>query len=390
MARLSKRLRLAASLSALAAVVSSGAVQAGPIEPFAVSAEAKPDLEVRAGAKGLELPVRATCSAECNATAAGLVSVKRRGQPAFTLPLTAERAEVPADTPTVFRPRLSRAGTKRLNSTLDSAGTVATARLRIDATDSSGADANARDTTSLEPGFDVLTDQVSPDLAFFDGKRKAAVGFRFRAAGRSDLRVELRRDGGPAVRTWKLDSVRPFARQRVSWNGLTRNGDDAPDGRYSFHVGLAGERLRRAGRFEFRGHAFPVAGPHGTRGQIGEFGAGRSGGRTHEGFDITADCGTRLVAARGGRVVRRGFDPVLYGWFAEIRARRSGRRLFYSHLRVVPPVRDGERVRTGQTVGEVGQTGNAESTPCHLHFEIRANGRPLDPEPELRRWDGWS
>ena len=44
-------------------------------------------------------------------------------------------------------------------------------------------------------------------------------------------------------------------------------------------------------------HVFPVQGPHGTRGPIGEFGAPRDGGRTHEGFDITAACGTR--AGRG-------------------------------------------------------------------------------------------
>ena len=43
-------------------------------------------------------------------------------------------------------------------------------------------------------------------------------------------------------------------------------------------------------------HVFPVQGPHGTRGAIGEFGAPRDGGRTHEGFDIVAACGTELVA----------------------------------------------------------------------------------------------
>ncbi len=50
-------------------------------------------------------------------------------------------------------------------------------------------------------------------------------------------------------------------------------------------------------------------------------------------------------------------------------------------------VDDGERVRTGQDVGRIGQTGNAASTPCHLHFEIRVDGRPIDPEPPLRDWD---
>ena len=46
----------------------------------------------------------------------------------------------------------------------------------------------------------------------------------------------------------------------------------------------------------YYGHVFPVQGPHGVRGAIGEFGAPRSGGRIHEGFDIVAACGTELVA----------------------------------------------------------------------------------------------
>src|SRR3954468_10095476 len=53
-------------------------------------------------------------------------------------------------------------------------------------------------------------------------------------------------------------------------------------------------------------HVFPVQGPHGNRGGIGEFGAPRSGGRTHEGFDIVAACNTPLVAVRNGKVLRSG------------------------------------------------------------------------------------
>jgi murein DD-endopeptidase MepM/ murein hydrolase activator NlpD len=38
----------------------------------------------------------------------------------------------------------------------------------------------------------------------------------------------------------------------------------------------------------------------------------------------------------------------------------------------------------------VGDTGNARTVGCHLHFEIHVRGRPKDPEPALRRWDGYS
>ena len=70
-----------------------------------------------------------------------------------------------------------------------------------------------------------------------------------------------------------------------------------------------------------------------------------------------------------------------------IDGRKTGQDYFYAHLIAPPPVDRRERVRTGQYVGRVGKTGNAASTPCHLHFEIRVHGRPVDPEPYLHDWD---
>src|SRR3954451_12700584 len=75
----------------------------------------------------------------------------------------------------------------------------------------------------------------------------------------------------------------------------------------------ASAAARTAGGTAFLGHVFPVDGPHGTRGYIGEFGAPRDGGRTHEGFDIVAACGTPLVAVRAGKVMKTGYDQILYG-----------------------------------------------------------------------------
>ena len=135
---------------------------------------------------------------------------------------------------------------------------------------------------------------------------------------------------------------------------------------------------------------FPVQGPHGTRGPIGEFGAPRDGGRTHEGFDITAACGTELVAVRGGRVRETGYDPVLYGNYLLIHGEGERRSYFYAHLSQPAAVRPGKRVWESQPVGLVGETGNAVGTGCHLHFEIHAGGVPVDPEPSLRRWDRYS
>jgi murein DD-endopeptidase MepM/ murein hydrolase activator NlpD len=145
----------------------------------------------------------------------------------------------------------------------------------------------------------------------------------------------------------------------------------------------------RDGGTAYYGHVFPVAGPHGVRGAIGEFHAPRSGGRIHEGFDITAACGMQLVAVRNGKVLQRGFDPVLYGNFL-IHGEGERRSYFYAHLSRPAGVRRGEEVLEGEAVGLVGETGNAAGTGCHLHFEIHARGVPVDPEPSLRRWDRYS
>lgn len=240
------------------------------------------------------------------------------------------------------------------------------------------------------PGFRVLGGSARPHQAFFD-RGGVTIRYRFAAERPVDVAVRIvRRDGGRVMRGLVQRGARPGVVQRLRWGGLTWGRDDAPDGHYEVRVGRRGHRLKRVGGFFLRGHVFPVRGRHGTRGRIGEFGAPRSGGRTHEGFDVLAACGTKLVAARGGRVLRRGFDPVLYGNFVLIDGREERRAYFYSHLARPAEVRRGDRVRTGTRIGVVGQTGNARTTPCHLHFELRSRGAPLDPEPHLRAWDRYS
>lgn len=66
----------------------------------------------------------------------------------------------------------------------------------------------------------------------------------------------------------------------------------------------------------------------------------------------------------------------------------------YMHMRGPSPLRKGQRVLTGQPVGEVGDTGRASG--CHLHFEMWTapgwyqGGTAVDPLPELTRWDAFS
>lgn len=237
-------------------------------------------------------------------------------------------------------------------------------------------------------GFELRTATVSPKHPTFDAKRKIKLRYRFSATHPLDLRIEVRRvRSGNVVRVYREPDASPRRRLARVWNGRTRRGTVAGDGRYEFRVGPVGGAMRFAGRFRLRTHVFPVDGPHGTRGAIGEFGAPRSGGRLHEGFDITAGCGTRLRAARGGVVKKAGYDPVLYGYYVLIDGLKTSQDYFYAHLIAPAAVDRRERVRTGERVGRVGRTGNAASTPCHLHFEVRVHGRPVDPKPYLRDWD---
>jgi len=137
-------------------------------------------------------------------------------------------------------------------------------------------------------------------------------------------------------------------------------------------------RLRRVSAL-----AFPVAG-HDQGSMLSPFGAPREGGRRrHHGIDILAPRGTPVLAAAEGRVRRVRETPV-GGRVVWIRDEARGSSLYYAHLdRQL--VRAGQRVQAGDTVGLVGNTGNARTTPPHLHFGIYRRGRgPIDPLPYVR------
>lgn len=126
---------------------------------------------------------------------------------------------------------------------------------------------------------------------------------------------------------------------------------------------------------------FPVAGA--DDGAIrSRWGAARDGGaRSHEGVDIFAERGTPAVASRAGRVTRVQETPI-GGRVVWLRPDGSDVSLYYAHLdtqRAEP----GARVAAGDTLGTVGNTGNAATTPPHLHFGVYGRGGAVDPEPFL-------
>jgi len=103
-------------------------------------------------------------------------------------------------------------------------------------------------------------------------------------------------------------------------------------------------------------------------------GFGQRGHRHHDGVDIDARRGDPIHAAADGTVVFSGSRGA-YGKTLIV-DHGGGVSTLYAHADDLR-VRQGARVRAGQTIARAGRTGNARG--CHLHFEVRINGRPVDP-----------
>ncbi|SDL94634.1 M23 family metallopeptidase [Halarsenatibacter silvermanii] len=102
-------------------------------------------------------------------------------------------------------------------------------------------------------------------------------------------------------------------------------------------------------------------------------------GSHHDGKDYAVPQGTPVKAAGGGRVVHVSYTGG-YGKTIIIE-HQDGIKTLYGHLSSYR-VRRGQRVNRGQIIGESGNTGR--STGPHLHFEVRVNGRPVNPANYLR------
>jgi murein DD-endopeptidase MepM/ murein hydrolase activator NlpD len=99
---------------------------------------------------------------------------------------------------------------------------------------------------------------------------------------------------------------------------------------------------------------------------------------SHKGVDLTAPKGTDVLAALDGRVVASGKQKG-YGNYVTLDHGNGVVTLYGHHNRNF--VREGEIVRRGQKIAEVGRTGNA--TGPHLHFELRVDGAVQNPLPYL-------
>lgn len=247
----------------------------------------------------------------------------------------------------------------------------------------------------LEAG-EALRDPRQVELPFLEEgyiapEEPDAVGYRFALQRGQQLTVRLQVESEEATRVF-LDLLRvaedPADPPRPVEADTLADGfryEPYRDGDYIVRVQ---PELLRGGRYSVvltldPALSFPVDG-HSTRSIQSFWGAPREGGRrSHEGVDIFARRGTPVIAAVPGRV-RRANVTNLGGKVVWLRDDRMNRSLYYAHLDS-QAVQRGDVVEIGDTLGFVGNTGNARTTPPHLHFGIYYRGQgAVNPYPYLR------
>ncbi len=248
---------------------------------------------------------------------------------------------------------------------------------------------------------------TTPAIAYQYGARRPRLDFVVTGGRpRNDLRIDIVNASGSVVTSRTRLDVESGSSQRVTWNGK-KGRKAAPNGSYRFVVrsidgttAKLSKRLTRARTrasrtrasdplgFRLYGYVFPVRGRH-------YYGDGIGAGRGHQGIDVMADCGTPLIAARGGTVYYNAYQAGGAGNYLVINlAGTKNQSHVYMHLVKPSKFKVGSRIKTGQRIGLVGTTGR--STACHLHFEHWSSpgwyqgGTFLDPTSPIRRWDRYS
>jgi len=232
--------------------------------------------------------------------------------------------------------------------------------------------------------------EISPpynEVSFMDAAAARAVGYRVTLRRGESITASFELDADTSFRVFLDMFVMPTGARTLPI--LLTSADTSShsleyvarrDGDYIVRVQ---PELLRGGRYSLTVEVggslgFPVEGY--DHSAIRSFwGDWRAGGRLHEGVDIFATRGTPVLAATSGTV--RSTRPNNLGGNVVFLRDELGRSQYYAHLDSFI-VRRGDRVEAGDTLGFVGNTGNARTTPPHLHFGISSSGW-FDPLPAL-------
>ena len=244
----------------------------------------------------------------------------------------------------------------------------------------------------------LKAESAGPSKVFFYGKNRATYRYTISGDRPRNMKIQLvNRQNWRVIKVWRKDDLEPGS-HKVTWSGNNRHGKAAKKGTYLFRIrtkrGADVDRSRTKGddrSVSFFPDKFPLRGKH----SYGDgYGAPRAG-HVHQGQDILADCGKRIVAARGGRVQYSGYQAGGAGYYIVIDGKSTGHDYVYMHLQRGQRAKQGQRVRTGEQIGKVGDTGDASG--CHLHFELwskpgwYSGGHAMRTVTKyLRQWDHWS
>ncbi len=235
---------------------------------------------------------------------------------------------------------------------------------------------------------EVIDVQAPYQEAFYIAPQEAAaVAYRFEVKRGQKTEIQVLLDSLQTARIF-IDLFRVEGDDPQHWVRVA-SADPAenrlefePRLTISYAVRLQPELLR-GGRFTvtIRNNAslgFPVAGYDHTR--IGSgFGEPRDGGRReHQGVDIFVPRHTPIIAPADG-YIRRAGEQSLGGRTIWLSDSKRSLNMYFAHLQE-HKVEANTSVKKGDTIGTVGNTGNARTTPPHLHFGIYMSRRgPVDP-----------
>lgn len=224
------------------------------------------------------------------------------------------------------------------------------------------------------------------ETGYFSSDRPAAAGLQFDALRGQKLTISVERK--PATNftlymdLWKAGSNGP-PKHIAAADTLTYSIQHEVDENASYILRIQPELLT-SGEYTLSiisgpSLAYPIKAP--GKNHIKSFwGAERDGGaRRHEGIDLFAAFRTPVVAATAGTVTRVN-ETTIGGKVVWLRAEDKNYSLYYAHLDS-QLVQDGERVQAGDTLGLMGNTGNARFTSPHLHFGIYTFNGAVDPLP---------
>ena len=109
----------------------------------------------------------------------------------------------------------------------------------------------------------------------------------------------------------------------------------------------------------------------------------RGGAAMHPGIDLAGPIGTPVYATADGTVLRAGWNSGGYGNLIEVEHGR-GITTRFGHLSAIL-IHPGDKITRGQLIGRMGSTGR--STGSHLHYEVRIDGRAVNPIPFMKSTD---